>query len=271
MSSIIVNGGPDHSNHVEADGAQPGSPEAMTKSFGLSIYAARYFILYVVHEFVKIRRECALHHNIWGWGDGVLIPYDEMPAECTGTYGKPADDDYRLFCAVQVTPKCKELHDLMNGFVCRLDTLTGKEVTDWVEEITKYKCVDLAIFNEDEFDKLPNYKKEILLKKIEYNFERRETGGCFLCKKDFLTRALRDFGALHGHHISEENKEFNPSECVNMSWEAGRLERKKCCPLCVECHLLVHHNKKKAAQFNDEMARRNYVVKAKGVIVQTKK
>ena len=273
-SATSLFGSSHESNHVEADGAEPGSLAALTKGFDLCSTHKKKRILIVVIEFGLIRSECLIHHNIWGY----KLSYDDMPSECVGKY----DDltEKRLFCDVQDTDRCKRLHRLMDEFDARVGTLTAEEVRRRVKEVTGYEPEDLSLFRDaesnsagvysnteepKEFDELNKEEKLRVLKQTEYYFERRETGGCYMC--DFTTnnRARRDFGNHHAHHVKEEDKEFGPSECLKKSFKDGRKERRKCCPLCGECHIRVHNTKSYAEKFNT-MFGKKYKLKKKGII-----
>ena len=113
---------------------------------------------------------------------------------------------------------------------------------------------------------LTNKEKTKILKKIEYYYEKREDGGCFLCGESFQNNATRDLGGLHGHHVSQENKEFEPSQCLRMGFVKGRLERRKCCPLCAICHLMVHNDEGTATKFDAKMEEEQHIVGEGGII-----
>jgi len=272
-SATSLFGSSHESNHVEADGAEPGSPAAQTKSFSLSVENKTKRILVVAWEVGLTRIECQIHHNIWGH----KVSYNNMPSECIGTYEDLTEK--RLFCDVQDTEKCKRLHRLMDDFATRVGDLTAAEVRRGVTDLTGYQPEDLSLFRDAEsniagvynteepklFDELDEKEKLKILKQTEYYFERRETGGCFMC--DFTTnnRPRRDFGNLHAHHVKETEKEFGPSQCMKKSFKDGRKERRKCCPLCGECHSRVHHTKSYAEKFN-YMFGNIYKLKSKGII-----
>ena len=202
-----------------------------------------------------------------------------MPSNCLGDYG--VAEKKLLFCDVQDTDKCNRVQDVMDEFETRVEDLTAAEVRRRVVDTTGYRPEDLSLFRDAQsneegvysteepklFDELNINEKLSVLKQTEYFFERRETGGCFMCPYEVRSKPRRDFGNLHAHHVKETEKEFGPSECMKKSFMDGRKERRKCCPLCGGCHVRVHHSKSYAEKFNNKFGQ-IYKLISKGIITR---
>lgn len=61
----------------------------------------------------------------------------------------------------------------------------------------------------------------------------KEDKGCILCSEKFGP-------CLELHHLDPAQKEFDPSEGSNKSWESFLIEAAKCVLLCANCHRKVH-------------------------------
>lgn len=61
-------------------------------------------------------------------------------------------------------------------------------------------------------------------------------GRCNKCGKDWHP-AVFEF-----HHIDPKEKDLQPSQALQMSWENFKKELDKCILLCANCHRMVHHN-----------------------------
>lgn len=163
------------------------------------------------------------------------------------------------------TTECKRLHKTIEDLSSNCSEMTGDALFQRIEEVqASYRAADLALCSALDFDSANNDKRRRMLKQIEYYYEKRSIKGCFLCDERIINSPLREFALIDAHHVSEEDKEFNPSECVQRSLEAGRLERRKCCPLCKGCHIGVHNDDNIAEQLEEEMAERGFKVDRRG-------
>jgi hypothetical protein len=57
--------------------------------------------------------------------------------------------------------------------------------------------------------------------------------GCLVCGETYAQ-------CLELHHIDPQEKNFDPSEGCNKSWETFLAEAVKCVVLCANCHRKVH-------------------------------
>ena len=258
-------GGNGESNHVAADGAKAGSSEANTKSFGLDYHSAYMAGERIVAEYAETQYECECCHNHFG----STKPYWDLDSIC---YGKGGEKYKQLlgvcvYSDVQVTAECKKVHaavdELIASDLSKLPYIDLRKLF----EFQRYDLRDITLFREPDWEENQSNRQRIRwVKQIEYYYEKRSIGGCFLCGKSILNGPARDFCSIDSHHVDPKGKDRNPSECVNMNLKEGRLERRKCCPLCRPCHVKVHNVESKGDEFDKKLAKGGYALKSYEVV-----
>ena len=198
-----------------------------------------------------------------------------MPDTLYSSKPYPDVEEVVPFSVVQDSKKGREVHALIDKLVANINDDNADDavyVTTCVEEATGYNRMDLADFENKEYDDAKPSDKINFLKMIEYYFERREAGGCFMscCDKRFRNKPRKDFCWFDGHHASSDSKEDEPSRYRNMSVEKARLERRRCVPLCRPCHMEVHHTPGKDNEFMTEL-KNEHTVGDDGQIEKKKK
>jgi len=248
-------GGDGESNHVEADGDPS---KADKKSFDLSYKAAQYEMSRLVAEIGESQKECKRCHNHFG----STKPYWDLDPECHGNYSQL--EGVHMYSDVQATPECQRVHDVVDKLIdsTDLNKVSYSDLEERFDKIQRYDFRDITLFREPEWRDADARQRTIYVKQIEYYYEKRSIGGCFLCDHSILNGPARDFCSVDGHHVDPEGKDRNPSECVMMDLEEGRLERRKCCPLCRPCHVKVHHVESKEEEFNTQLEDKKYEVKS---------
>ena len=257
-STLFGNEG--ESNHIRADGALPGSEEANTKSHDITITTAGWALERNTWEFGETQIECTECHNHFG----STKPYSELPDEY---FGKSFDDlnSIRMYSDVQESDECKDVHRVIDELMAgEKDDIEYDELESRLK-VQRFNIRDISLFDSDEWKKADSSKRGVFVKQIEYYFEKRSTGGCFLCKTPFHHLATKKLCGLDGHHVDEESKDHNPAQSTKLSLEEGRFERSKCCPLCKDCHRGVHNVQLKSEQF-DKMYDKSYTTASDGVI-----
>ena len=251
------------SNHIRADGAPPESEDAKSKNFELSCGNVSRSIIELTDEACLTMFTSVVYHNTgWAWDK----TNRDMPTELFRKEGYPDVENVVPFSVVQDSDKGRKVHALIDALVANIDdnseeTYKAEYVTKLVEEATGYDRRDLADFENKKYDDAKPSGKINFLKMIEYYFERREAGGCFMscCDERFRNRPRKDFCWFDGHHASRDSKEDEPSQYHKMSVEQARLERRKCVPLCRPCHIEVHHTPGKENEFREELAKEHTV------------
>jgi len=259
------------SNHIKADGAPPESEEAKSKSFDLaSSTCYGKPIIVITDEACKTMFTSVYYHNTgWPWDK----PNRAMPDTLYRKEGYSDVVKVVPFSVVQDSDRGRKVHALIDKLVANIEddseeTYDAVRVTKLVEEATGYDRRDLADFEDKKYDDAKPSEKINILKMIEYYFERREAGGCFMscCNKRFRNRPRKDFCWFDGHHAKEDSKEDEPSQYHKMSVEQARLERRKCVPLCRPCHIEVHHTPGKEEEFRRELEKEHMVREDDGQI-----
>ena len=251
------------SNHIRADGAPPESEDAKSKNFGLDVGALRRSVVEITDEACKTMLTSVQKHNVgWPWDK----PNRDMPTELYRKEGYSDVVKVVPFSVVQDSDKGREVHALIDKLVANINndsekTYKADYVTKLVEEATGYDRRDLADFENKKYDDATKSEKIDFLKMIEYYFERREAGGCFMpcCTRLFRNSPRKDFCWFDGHHAKDDSKEDSPSQYRKMSVEQARLERRRCVPLCRPCHMEVHHTPGKDDEFKTELEKEHTV------------
>ena len=257
-STLFGNDG--ESNHIRADGALPGSADFNSKSHEIAIGTAGMAIETNIWEFGETQIECGECHNHFG----STKPYWMLPDDY---FGQSFDDlnSIRMYSDVQESDECKDVHRVIDELMAgEKDDIEYDELESRLK-VQRFNIRDISLFDSDEWKKADSSKRGVFVKQLEYYYEKRSTGGCFLCNQPFHSLATKKLCALDGHHVDENSKDHNPAQSIKLSLEEGRLERSKCCPLCKDCHRGVHNVQFKSEQF-DKMYDKSYTTVSGGVI-----
>jgi len=79
------------------------------------------------------------------------------------------------------------------------------------------------------YNHVKNFRKKNKERAVEY-----KGGKCVKCGYDKCIRAL-DF-----HHLDPLQKDFTPSQNMNMAWDKIKTELDKCILVCSNCHREIH-------------------------------
>eukprot|EP00984_Skeletonema_dohrnii_P012939 scaffold5303_cov97-Skeletonema_dohrnii-CCMP3373.AAC.1 len=218
------------SNHVSDDNAT--SDEERIKCFNASITAFHGDPVDALFELCKTRLECWRCHNHYG-----ACAYDELPDTCEKTY----DFDLVPCFAAQQDDKCKKVLACIKELLLDVATLTFNNVCTTFENNTDFRYKDCFLFNKECWTCADKSTRNILLRRVYLQVEKRMCGGCLQCGEKFCNLPLRELGGIDLHHVIEKKKSFNPSDGADKPFDVSLKENRKLVPLCKKCHLYVHH------------------------------
>ena len=261
----VVNG---DMNHIEADGAEIGSAEANSKSFDVNRDSCSFQFWRIVAEIVECQMECKRCHNVFG----SFRPYDKLDENLHGRCDDGTEYDQTgngilVFSDIQKTSECQNLHQAIKNLLSsNFMSLAYQKLAANINQVQRFNMLDITHFREDDWNDCNDRKKrQRMLKEIEYYYERRSIGQCFMCLQNFVNAPLREFCSLEGHHVDPEGKDHAPSNYGHYSLENGRLERRKCVPLCAGCHRKVHNVDSYSDTFGEKFYNK-YVLNDDGVV-----
>jgi len=85
---------------------------------------------------------------------------------------------------------------------------------------------DATLFNKERWESITSLvARQEMIMRFHLQAEKRLAGPCYLCKKTkFAT--LKSMGGGDNHHVDEDNKKLNPSECASRAKVAKKLDVK---------------------------------------------
>eukprot|EP00985_Skeletonema_marinoi_P006588 scaffold2848_cov91-Skeletonema_marinoi.AAC.2 len=218
------------SNHVLDDNAT--SDEERIKCFDANITAFHDDPVDALFELCKTRIECWRCHNHYG-----ACAFDELPKTCEKNYDFEAVPCF----AAQQDDQCKKVLACIKELLLDVATLTFNTVCTTFESNTDFRYKDCFLFNKERWTRAGKLTRNIMLRRVYLQVEKRMCGGCLRCGEKFCNLPLRELGGIDLHHVIEEKKLFNPSEGVLKTFDVSLKENRKLVPLCKLCHIHVHH------------------------------
>ena len=189
------------------------------------------------------------------------MPYDDLDpilygrdgTGYDGRGGKYEPTGYETITEIQESPECKNVHRLIGSLVENPQGVTYDKLVERVHEAQQtYHILDITHYREKEWNEADVRERKIYLKMIEYYYEKRSVGVCFLCGEKLFDNVLRQLCGFDLHHVDPSGKEHNPSRSKYLDLDQGRTERRKCVPLCKKCHIRVHNVDDDEKAFNDK-------------------
>ena len=207
------------SNHWEADKDSNDCGGEGDKCFGVNAHNFGKAFIDIMTELVKTQLECWECHNRFG---PTLCKI--LPDKCFGVYNFLP----RPYCAVQDSPEGRDLYKCTKSLLLgEVESYSFEHVVSTILGDTFFTDErDALLFDKERWESITSVvARQEMIMRFYLQAEKRLAGPCYLCKETKFS-TLKSMGGGDNHHVDEDNKKLNPSECASRAKVAKKLDVK---------------------------------------------